>query len=184
MHTHTQTHMYQVSSRICSISWTSDGNLLAMGCFDGSVIIRDKAGTEKTRIETGSSPAWAVSWNPSVSRVPAQDGLWLGAPGSGRPRGVAALPPCMHCKIAILERSYMYTMPVCVLVCGHPAKACAARLPYLCLCCKATELTSLPVQLPCCNLCCTITTPLLVLQGHHTSCVCCTPATPELVLQS
>lgn len=58
--------MRQVSSRICSIAWTSDGNLLALGCFDGSVLIRDKAGTEKTRIETGTSPVWAVAWNPSV----------------------------------------------------------------------------------------------------------------------
>mmetsp|Transcript_18911 Transcript_18911/g.49275 ORF Transcript_18911/g.49275 Transcript_18911/m.49275 type:complete len:1222 (+) Transcript_18911:159-3824(+) len=56
---------HKVSSRICALSWTPDGHLLAMGCFDGSVIIRDKAGTEKTRIETGTSPVWAVSWNPS-----------------------------------------------------------------------------------------------------------------------
>ena len=40
-----------------------------MGCFDGSVIIRDKAGTEKTRIETGESPVWALCWNPSVSTI-------------------------------------------------------------------------------------------------------------------
>ncbi|KAF5843203.1 intraflagellar transport protein [Dunaliella salina] len=57
---------HKVSSRICALSWTPDGHLLAMGCFDGSVIIRDKAGTEKTRIETGTSPVWAVCWNPSV----------------------------------------------------------------------------------------------------------------------
>jgi hypothetical protein len=30
----------QVQSKICALSWTADGSLLALGCFDGTVSIR------------------------------------------------------------------------------------------------------------------------------------------------
>eukprot|EP00798_Chlamydomonas_sp_ICE-L_P028208 gene28208-31309_t len=55
---------HKVSSRICCLAWTVDGNFLAMGSFDGSVSIRDKAGSEKSRIESGASPVWCLAWNP------------------------------------------------------------------------------------------------------------------------
>lgn len=48
------------------MTWTSDGALLALGCFDGSISVRDKAGGEKLRIEAGTSPIWTVMWNPLV----------------------------------------------------------------------------------------------------------------------
>ena len=59
---------HKVSTRICTIAWTSDGNYLALGCFDGTVSIRDKAGVEKLKIEASSSPVWSICWNPAVSR--------------------------------------------------------------------------------------------------------------------
>lgn len=59
---------HKVASRICGLSWTVDGSYIALGMFDGSVSIRDKAATEKMRIETGTSPVWCVSWSPSVSK--------------------------------------------------------------------------------------------------------------------
>lgn len=43
-----------------------DGAYLALGCFDGSVSIRDKAAAEKIRIDAGASPVWCLAWNPSV----------------------------------------------------------------------------------------------------------------------
>ncbi|MEW5316653.1 MAG: hypothetical protein WDW38_008010 [Sanguina aurantia] len=55
---------HKVGSRICAMTWTSDGGLLALGCFDGSISVRDKAGGEKLRIEAGTSPIWTVMWNP------------------------------------------------------------------------------------------------------------------------
>lgn len=58
---------HKVSTRICSVAWTADGNYLALGCFDGSVSIRDKAGAEKLKIDASTSPVWSICWNPAVS---------------------------------------------------------------------------------------------------------------------
>mmetsp|Transcript_5353 Transcript_5353/g.11710 ORF Transcript_5353/g.11710 Transcript_5353/m.11710 type:complete len:1236 (+) Transcript_5353:188-3895(+) len=60
---------HKVSTRICCLSWTADGAFLAMGCFDGTVSIRDKAGTEKVKIDVGGSPVWTLSWNPTETNV-------------------------------------------------------------------------------------------------------------------
>ncbi|XP_075369953.1 intraflagellar transport protein 122 homolog isoform X3 [Mycteria americana] len=53
---------------VCFISWTNDGQYLALGMFNGVVSIRNKNGEEKVKIErTGgaSSPIWSICWNPS-----------------------------------------------------------------------------------------------------------------------
>ncbi|KAM6060609.1 intraflagellar transport protein 122 homolog isoform 2-T2 [Theristicus caerulescens] len=53
---------------LCFISWTNDGQYLALGMFNGIVSIRNKNGEEKVKIErTGgaSSPIWSICWNPS-----------------------------------------------------------------------------------------------------------------------
>ncbi|KAM6062277.1 intraflagellar transport protein 122 homolog isoform 3-T3 [Chlamydotis macqueenii] len=53
---------------VCFISWTNDGQYLALGMFNGVVSIRNKNGDEKVKIErTGaaSSPIWSICWNPS-----------------------------------------------------------------------------------------------------------------------
>eukprot|EP00912_Choanoflagellata_sp_UC4_P002284 UC4_evm1s1441 len=53
-------------SRICSCSWTNDGQYLALGLFNGHISICDKSGDQKVLIERpGSNPVWNLSWNPS-----------------------------------------------------------------------------------------------------------------------
>ena len=54
----------QVSGRVLSMSWTNDGQYLALGQFNGHVSIRDKAGKETVLIER-SAPVWTLCWNPS-----------------------------------------------------------------------------------------------------------------------
>lgn len=58
---------FQVASKIVCMSWTSDGMLLAMGLYDGSISVRDKAGTEKHKFSASSSPVWSIAWSPQVS---------------------------------------------------------------------------------------------------------------------
>jgi len=55
---------HKVSAKIVTLSWTNDGMYLALGQFNGSISIRDKAGVEKVLIER-NSPVWTLSWNPS-----------------------------------------------------------------------------------------------------------------------
>jgi intraflagellar transport protein 122 len=57
----------QVASKIVCMSWTSDGMLLALGMYDGSISVRDKAGTEKHKFAASSSPVWSIAWSPQVS---------------------------------------------------------------------------------------------------------------------
>jgi intraflagellar transport protein 122 len=59
--------MLQVNSKVLCMAWTGDGMLLALGCYDGSVSVRDKAGTEKHKFSAGSSPVWSIAWSPQVS---------------------------------------------------------------------------------------------------------------------
>lgn len=46
----------QVSSKVLSQAWTSDGQYLALGQFNGHISIRDKAGVEKVLIERTCVP--------------------------------------------------------------------------------------------------------------------------------
>uniref|UniRef100_A0A8C3VLM9 Intraflagellar transport protein 122 homolog n=1 Tax=Catharus ustulatus TaxID=91951 RepID=A0A8C3VLM9_CATUS len=53
---------------VCFLSWTNDGQYLALGMFNGIVSIRNKNGDEKVKIERpggSSSPVWSICWNPS-----------------------------------------------------------------------------------------------------------------------
>lgn len=59
----------QVPSKVVSMSWTSDGMLLALGLYDGSITLRDKAGSEKLKFTAGSSPVWSLTWTPGVSNT-------------------------------------------------------------------------------------------------------------------
>jgi WD40 repeat protein len=54
----------QVSSKILCLAWTPDGALLAAGCFDGTVSIRDRGGNETARVAAAATPAWSVAWSP------------------------------------------------------------------------------------------------------------------------
>eukprot|EP00049_Salpingoeca_infusionum_P018533 m.357671 g.357671 ORF g.357671 m.357671 type:complete len:1216 (-) comp17897_c0_seq1:1469-5116(-) len=54
------------SSRICSTSWTNDGQYVALGLFNGNISIRNMKGTEKVLIQRPNSPPiWSIQWNPS-----------------------------------------------------------------------------------------------------------------------
>eukprot|EP00873_Tetraselmis_striata_P015075 jgi/Tetstr1/435339/TSEL_024257.t1 len=55
---------HKVSSKVLSQAWTSDGQYLALGQFNGHISIRDKAGVEKVLIER-TAPIWTIAWNPS-----------------------------------------------------------------------------------------------------------------------
>lgn len=56
----------KVSSRVCSCSWTNDGQYFALGLFNGLVSIWTKNGDEKIKIERpGGHPVFALAWNPS-----------------------------------------------------------------------------------------------------------------------
>ena len=48
---------HKVGSRVICQSWTNDGLYLALGMYDGTVSIWDKAGTEKVTIQR-SAPVW------------------------------------------------------------------------------------------------------------------------------
>ncbi|CAK4696321.1 hypothetical protein AeMF1_011920 [Aphanomyces euteiches] len=55
---------HKVVSKILSASWSLDGEYLALGMFNGRILIRDKQGGEKVTIER-SAPIWTLSWSPS-----------------------------------------------------------------------------------------------------------------------
>ncbi|KAF6264914.1 hypothetical protein COO60DRAFT_1621541 [Scenedesmus sp. NREL 46B-D3] len=60
---------HKVASKIVCMSWTGDGMLLALGLYDGSVSVRDKAGTEKHKFTASSSPVWSIAWSPQDQSV-------------------------------------------------------------------------------------------------------------------
>eukprot|EP00240_Pyramimonas_obovata_P000052 CAMPEP_0118949464 /NCGR_PEP_ID=MMETSP1169-20130426/49666_1 /TAXON_ID=36882 /ORGANISM="Pyramimonas obovata, Strain CCMP722" /LENGTH=1253 /DNA_ID=CAMNT_0006896109 /DNA_START=163 /DNA_END=3921 /DNA_ORIENTATION=+ len=55
---------HKVSSKVICLSWTNDGQYLALGQFNGNISIRDKSGSEKVLIER-NAPVWSICWNPS-----------------------------------------------------------------------------------------------------------------------
>ena len=54
---------FKVSSKVLSMSWTNDGQYLALGQLNGHISIRDKQGNEKVRIER-QAPVWCLQWSP------------------------------------------------------------------------------------------------------------------------
>ena len=56
--------MLQVSSKVLTLSWTNDGQYLALGQFDGEVSIRDKSGAEKAVIQR-EAPIWSLACCPA-----------------------------------------------------------------------------------------------------------------------
>nr|XP_026691357.1 intraflagellar transport protein 122 homolog [Ciona intestinalis] len=57
---------HKMSNRITCCSWTSDGQYLALGLFNGVISIRSKMGEDKIKIERpGGSlcPIWKILWN-------------------------------------------------------------------------------------------------------------------------
>lgn len=60
---HKAVQKYQVSAKVLCMSWTSDGQYLALGHINGHVSVRTKRGQEHVRI-TRSEPIWCLSWSP------------------------------------------------------------------------------------------------------------------------
>lgn len=56
----------QISSKIVSCSWTSDGQIFALGLYNGIVSIRGSDGQERYQIQIPlvNSPIWALEWSP------------------------------------------------------------------------------------------------------------------------
>ncbi|EQC37613.1 hypothetical protein SDRG_05207 [Saprolegnia diclina VS20] len=54
---------HKVVSKILCASWSIDGELLALGLFNGQILLRDKQGGEKALIER-SAPIWTICWSP------------------------------------------------------------------------------------------------------------------------
>ncbi|KAF8070897.1 5-methyltetrahydropteroyltriglutamate--homocysteine methyltransferase [Scenedesmus sp. PABB004] len=89
----------QVPAKVVCMAWTGDGALLALGLFDGSVSLRDKAGGEKQRFTAASSPVWSVAWSPQArrrcgrrARAPRRAAPGGGAPPSAPRRRAPAGP--------------------------------------------------------------------------------------------
>ncbi|KAH7444793.1 hypothetical protein KP509_02G092100 [Ceratopteris richardii] len=63
------------ASKVLSISWSADGQFLALGTYSGRVSLCDKSGTEKMRIER-TAPVWTLQWNSTVNNT--SDSLVVG----------------------------------------------------------------------------------------------------------
>ncbi|KAI9223814.1 hypothetical protein BC828DRAFT_402829 [Blastocladiella britannica] len=57
---------FKVPSKVTSCSWSSDGQHLALGLYNGQVLIRNKLGEEQVTIDRGTAPIWALQWNPAA----------------------------------------------------------------------------------------------------------------------
>lgn len=55
--------LLQVASKVVSLAWTSDGQFLALGLYDGQISIRSRVGEETTTIQR-NAPVWTLAWNP------------------------------------------------------------------------------------------------------------------------
>ena len=61
----TQLSKTQIEARGLCCDWSPDGQLLAIGLYNGSVLIRDKAGDEVFKINRASqAPVWALAFCP------------------------------------------------------------------------------------------------------------------------
>jgi len=56
----------KVPARVCSLAWTSDGQILSLGLQNGTISLRDLGGVERASIKR-SAPVWDLSWAPYKS---------------------------------------------------------------------------------------------------------------------
>ena len=54
----------KIPARGCSVDWAPDGQLLAIGLFNGQVLVRDKLGAEVFLINKSTQPAWTLQFCP------------------------------------------------------------------------------------------------------------------------
>lgn len=55
---------HKISAKGTCLSWTNDGQLLAIGQFDGTITIRQKDGSERLSVKR-NAPIWSVNFNPT-----------------------------------------------------------------------------------------------------------------------
>ncbi|KAL0031263.1 hypothetical protein WJX77_012099 [Trebouxia sp. C0004] len=82
---------HKVSSKVVSMAWTSDGQFLALGLYDGQISIRSRVGEETVTIQR-NAPVWTLSWSPDkgqsdVLSVGCWDGTLSHYSLSGEPVG-------------------------------------------------------------------------------------------------
>ena len=65
------------SKGLCA-DWSPDGQLLAIGLYNGKVILRDKNGGKLTEVSKCSSPIWTLAFNPQKFES-AENQLVIGA---------------------------------------------------------------------------------------------------------
>lgn len=51
-------------SKCVACDWSPDGQLLAIGLFNGLILIKDKAGQELMQIQKCDQPVWALAFCP------------------------------------------------------------------------------------------------------------------------
>lgn len=73
--------MVQLASKALCAQWSSEGRMLAIGCEDGSVSIRDRTGAETHKIGTGPSAVWSLAWSPLVRLAPSGGRIKHGGEG-------------------------------------------------------------------------------------------------------
>jgi len=54
----------KTQAKCCVCDWSPDGQILAIGLFDGNILIKDKAGAELFTINKCSSPVWSLAFCP------------------------------------------------------------------------------------------------------------------------
>ncbi len=62
---------YKVTAKVLCMSWSNDGQFLALGQYNGHISVRDKAGVEKMRyvitlMRALREHAWSVAADPST----------------------------------------------------------------------------------------------------------------------
>ena len=54
----------KTGSRCCVCDWSPDGQILAIGMYDGNILIKDKSGGELFTINKCTSPVWTLAFCP------------------------------------------------------------------------------------------------------------------------
>ena len=122
-----------LSAKVLCASWTSDGALLAVGLWDGTVTIRSKEGESKCEIKR-LAPVWTVEWNP-VPNSTGQSFLAVGCwdqtlsfwDSAGQQQGVDKAIGFDPCAISFFSNGELMT------ICGSDKKATLWTKDGVCL---------------------------------------------------
>lgn len=105
-------------SRPLCVAWAPDGQVLAVGCEDGSVSLRDKAGTERATVAR-SAPVWALAFAPegdaaeaALLAIGSWDGLLSFYQVRGSPPGSDGWPVSGVARADAVSISSMLALPL------------------------------------------------------------------------